>query len=69
MEEVKFFIVLALYKKTILNANGQKDPLRQTIRIIKAKDRNEAKDKFNKFWAEKMRSFTVVSAELTEVIE
>lgn len=69
MEEVKLFLVLALYKKTILNANGQKDPLRQTIRIIKAKDRNEAKDKFNKFWADKMRSYTVVNAELTEVIE
>lgn len=63
------FVALVLYRKAILAANGQKEPVHTTVRIIKAKDKNEAIEKLNQFWKEKMRTWKMIQGEITAVIE
>jgi hypothetical protein len=68
MEE-SLFVATVLYRKTLLGPNGQPNPTRQTIRIIKASDRKSAAEKLQKFWKEKMVSFSPISSEITDLIE
>jgi hypothetical protein len=68
MEE-SLFVAVILFKKTLLGPNGQPNPTRQTIRIIKATDRKNAAEKLQKFWKEKMVSFSAISSEITDLIE
>lgn len=63
------FVAVVLYKKTLVGLNGKPEPVRQTIRIIKAKSQQEANEKMKKFWEEKMRSFSPVDSEITELIQ